>query len=138
MLNEAKEVCPTSTRRLISQGALLLDVRELDEVAACAFEVPALINIPMSELEQRWSELPKDRDIVVVCHIGERSLKATYFLQFHGYSQVSNMGGGLAKWVRKGFPVKGQLTAQAGEAASSFCCAKADDADPRETGCCSH
>jgi rhodanese-related sulfurtransferase len=128
MLKEAKEVCPTTTRRLISQGALLLDVREPHELATCAFDVPAIVNIPLSEMEKRWSEIPKDREVVVVCQVGERSLKATYFLQYHGHTSVSNMGGGLAKWVRKGFPVKGQLAADASAATSSCCCAKAGSA----------
>ena len=73
--------------------------------------MPKIIHVPLSEFEQRWSEVPRDREVVVVCHVGERSLKATYFLQYHGYIQVSNMAGGIAKWVRKGFPVKGQLPA---------------------------
>ena len=102
MLEEAKEVCPTSTRRLIATGALLVDVRETDEVANCSFDVPAIVNISMSQLEERWSEVPKDREVVMVCLSGERSLKATYFLQYQGFTNVSNMGGGIAKWVRKG------------------------------------
>ena len=134
MLEEAKEVCPTSTRRLIATSALLVDVREPDEVANCSFDVPAIVNIPMSQLEERWKEVPKDRDVVMVCLSGERSLKATYFLQYHDYTNVSNMGGGIAKWVRKGFPVKGQLLA-AGPSASSCCCAKTD-AGSSKASCC--
>ena len=69
-LNEAREACPTNTRRLIGEGALLLDVREPGEVAAFAFDVPDVLTIPMSVLEQRWSEVPRDRDVVVVCEVG--------------------------------------------------------------------
>ena len=122
MLQEAREVCPTSTRRLITAGALLVDVREPEELTSCAFDVPAVVNIPLSELEQRWSEVPKDREVVLVCHVGERSLKATYFLQYYGYTNVSNMAGGLAQWVRKGFPVTGQLAADSGTSSTSCCC----------------
>ena len=111
MLQEAKEVCPTTTRRLIGEGAVLVDVREPGEIASIAFDAPDILHIPMSELEQRWSEVPKNREVVLVCQVGARSLKATYFLQYHGYTQVSNMAGGIKKWVRKGFPVKGQLLA---------------------------
>jgi len=134
MLNEAKEVCPTMTRRLISEGALLVDVREANELTACAFDVPGIVNIPLSEFEQRWSELPQDRDLVMVCQVGERSLKATYYLQYHGYARVSNMDGGIAKWVRKGFPVKGQLAADA-VAQASCCCGESHDAASK-TSCC--
>ena len=122
MLQEAREVCPTSTRRLIAAGALLVDVRESEELTNCAFDVLAIVNIPLSELEQRWSEVPKDREVVLVCHVGERSLKATYFLQYYGYTNVSNMAGGLAQWVRKGSPVTGQLAADSGTSSTSCCC----------------
>jgi rhodanese-related sulfurtransferase len=120
-LSQAREVCPTTTRRLLSEGALLVDVRELGEVAQVAFDVPDVLLMPMSELEQRFDELPRDRDLVLACQVGERSLKATYFLMYQGYERVANMEGGLFKWARKGFPIKG--TQPAGEAAASGCCA---------------
>jgi len=123
MLKEAKEVCPTSTQGLVRDGALLVDVREPSEVEVVAFDVPSIVNIPMSELEQRWSELPRDRQLVMVCQTGERSLKATYFLQFHGYENVANMSNGLEKWVRRGFPVKGNPAAMVTSGNSpSACC----------------
>lgn len=120
-LEEAKLVCPTTTRRLMGEGALLVDVRERAEVARTAFDVPAIVNIPLSELEQRWSELPRDRQIVLVCETGERSLKGTYYLQFHGFTRVSNMQDGLLKWMRKGFPVIGERY-EAPVALASSCC----------------
>ncbi|HAX21871.1 MAG TPA: hydrolase [Hydrogenophaga sp.] len=124
MLEEAKQVCPTATRRLVSEGALLVDVRERADVARTAFDVPAIVNIPLLELEQRWGELPKDRELVLVCETGDRSLKATYFLQFHGFTRVSNMQDGLLKWIRKGFPVIGERYEAPVAAASA------------RTGCC--
>lgn len=119
MLEEAKEVCPTTTRRLLGEGAILVDVRAPSEVTAFAFDVPDVVNIPLPELEQRWREVPRDRPVVFVCDSGVRSLKATYFLQFHGYTNVSNMGGGIVKWSAKGFPVKGQRAA--GNCATGCC-----------------
>ncbi len=134
MLKEAHEVCPTTTRRMIAAGALLVDVREVHEVQALAFEVPAILNIPLSELEQRWSEVPSDLELVVVSEVGERSLKATYLLQFHGYTRVINMAGGLTKWLSKGFPVKGQRGVDT-PTASSCCCSQAIHANAK-SGCC--
>jgi rhodanese-related sulfurtransferase len=122
-LEEAKQVCPTTTRRLLGEGALLVDVREPAEVARTAFDAPAVVNIPLSELEQRWGELPKDRELVMVCESGARSLKATYFLQYHGFTRVSNMEGGLLKWMRKNFPVVGlRFEAPAAASENSGCC----------------
>jgi rhodanese-related sulfurtransferase len=135
MLEEARQICPTLTRRFLEEGALLVDVRERAEVASLAFDVPAIVNIPLSELEQRWSELPKDREIVLVCESGARSLKATYYLQFQGFTRVSNMEGGLLKWMRKGFPVIGKRQEAPAAAATSSCCGSPESvASP--TSCC--
>jgi rhodanese-related sulfurtransferase len=129
-LPQAREVCPTTTRRLIAEGALLVDVRELNEVAQVAFDVPSVVLMPLSELEQRFAELPRDRDLVLVCEVGERSLKATYFLMYQGYERVANMEGGLSKWARKGFPIKGAHPAPAATAGGCCC------AGPGSGRCC--
>ena len=50
-LPPAREVCPTTTRRLIAEGALLVDVRELAEVAQVAFDAPGVLLLPLSEFE---------------------------------------------------------------------------------------
>lgn len=134
MLEEAKQVCPTTTQRLVREGALLVDVRERNEVAALAFNVPEVVNIPLLELEQRWSELPKDRDIVLVCENGARSLKATYYLQFQGFTRVSNMEGGIVKWMGKNFPVIGQRLQT--PAASTGCCGSTGAAPAASAACC--
>jgi rhodanese-related sulfurtransferase len=131
-LPAAREVCPTTTRRLLGEGALLVDVRELDEVAQLAFDVPGTLLMPLSELEQRFAELPRDRQLVLVCAVGERSLKATYFLMYHGYTQVANMEGGIMKWARKGFPIAGTLPDEPG--VSSSCCG--GGAAPSARSCC--
>ncbi|AOW14444.1 hydrolase [Hydrogenophaga crassostreae] len=146
MLEEAKQVCPTSTQRLVREGALLVDVRDRNEVAALAFDVPDIVNMPLLELEQRWAELPKDRDIVLVCENGTQSLKATYYLQFQGFTRVSNMEGGILKWMGKNFPVIGQrlqaTTAGAacrgstGAASDAACCEPTPDAASLRAGCC--
>lgn len=133
-LEEAKQVCPTTTRRLVDEGALLVDVRERAEVARLAFDVPAIVTMPLLELEQRWCELPKDRELVLVCESGGRSLKATYYLQFQGFTRVSNMEGGLLKWMRKGFPVIGQRI-EAPASAAFVCCGGSSEQTRSATGC---
>ena len=94
-MEDAKEVCPTTTQKLLKDGAILVDVRERDEIDALAFDVPSLIIMPMSELESRFAELPKDVPLILACRKGVRSLKATYFLMFHGYTNVTNMKFGI-------------------------------------------
>lgn len=105
-----KEVCPTSTQELIQRGYLLLDIREVSEVEQLSLDVPRMLYIPMSSLEDRIHELPKDEKVIVVCTTGERSKRVVSYLQYHGYSNYINMKKGIEKWVKKGFPTKGETS----------------------------
>ena len=121
MLDEAKEVCPTTTQSLLKQGYTLVDVRERDEIATLAFDVANLIIMPLSELEQRYAELPKDRPLILACQNGSRSLRATYYLMNKGYTNVTNMKFGMARWVARGFPIQGDPGALADKPTSGCC-----------------
>ena len=121
MLDEAKEVCPTTTQSLLKQGYTLVDVRERDESARLAFDVANLIIMPLSELEQRYAELPKDRPLILACQNGSRSLRATYSLMNKGYTNVTNMKFGMARWVARGFPILGD-PGELPTTPSSGCC----------------
>lgn len=120
-----KEICPTTTQQLIKDGALLVDVREENEVAQVAYDVPSIMNIPLSEFEGRFKEIPQDRNLVVVCQGGGRSLRAAGFLVNHGFENVVNMQHGMNRWLERGFPVKrnAKLASE-----GSSCCST--------TGCC--
>jgi rhodanese-related sulfurtransferase len=143
-LPSAREVCPTTTRRLLAEGALLVDVRERSEIERLAIDVPEIVVMPLSEFEQRFAELPRDRQLVMVCQTGARSLKATYFLMYQGYEQVANMEGGIFKWASKGFAISGApgTTASSasrccgGPAAAGACCG-GDQAAAASDACCS-
>lgn len=116
----AKEICPTTAMGKVKEGALIVDVREMDEINQFTFDVPNYLAIPLSEFEERFTEIPKDQELVIVCRSGARSLKATYYLMNHGYQSVANMSGGILKWNAKGFPIKGKPDVE--NTASSGCC----------------
>ena len=121
---EIKNICPTTTSKLEKDGALLVDVREYDEIEELSYDVQNLLHIPLSEFEERYTEIPQDKSLVMVCRSGARSLKAAYYLMNHGYQDVKNLEGGIIKWAEKSFPVKGSL-AQV-KSASSDCCSSID------------
>lgn len=122
-LLEAKECCPTSTRKRIQfKHALLVDVREREEFDKISLDVPYLLNIPMSEFERRFAEVPRDREVILVSADGQDSMKATYYLMREGYTDVLSMTGGVSKWVFRGYPVKGDPGAIAGTAPPVGCC----------------
>jgi rhodanese-related sulfurtransferase len=98
-----KEICPTTTQDWVKRGALLVDVREKDEVAELAYDVPNIVNIPLSEFEDRFSELPKNQELVIVCKSGGRSLRAAGFLVNHDYTKVVNCSMGSSVGHKKVF-----------------------------------
>lgn len=121
-MEAAKEICPTTTMKKISDGALLVDVRENNEVQELSYNVPNILHIPLSEFEDRYTEVPKDKDVVLVCRSGGRSLKATYFLMNHGWTNVFNMQHGIIRWVQKDFPTNGDTSSVAENTNGGTCC----------------
>ncbi|MCL4504972.1 MAG: rhodanese-like domain-containing protein [Chloroflexi bacterium] len=88
-------------------GAFILDVREPSEWAD--YHVPGSTLIPLGSLASRVSEAPRDRDVVVVCHSGNRSQSGRDILLKAGFTRVTSMAGGLQQWQSKGYPlVSGQ------------------------------
>jgi rhodanese-related sulfurtransferase len=91
------EIDVATAAQLQREGALLLDVREPFEVATCT--VPGSRHIPMRQIPESLSELPRDRLILAFCHHGGRSLRVTQFLRANGFTQVSNVAGGIDAWA---------------------------------------
>ncbi len=86
----------------VPADAVLLDVREPDEWAAG--HAPQAVHIPLGELTERVDELPEGRRVLVVCHAGVRSARATEWLVGNGYDAL-NVDGGMVDWARAGLPV---------------------------------
>ncbi len=72
----------------------LLDVREPEEVIEDG-AIAHSVNIPMDDVEHRLAEIPTDRDIVVICHLGARSACVTTILNALGYDRAVNLRGGM-------------------------------------------
>jgi rhodanese-related sulfurtransferase len=83
-------------------GAFVLDVRELDEWTAS--HIPGSTLISLGELEARIKEVPRDREVVVVCRSGSRSRAGRAILVNAGFTQVTSLAGGLTAWVAANLP----------------------------------
>ncbi len=96
-----RNIGPAELNTMIQSGKdfFLLDVRTPQENAAQAIENSVLI--PLQELPQRLNELPRDKEIVVYCRVGNRSAYACSFLASRGFS-VKNLEGGIAVWNTAG------------------------------------
>jgi len=100
-----QEVGPQEAQALL-EGALVVDVREPWEYQEG--HLPGAINIPLSSLPARLSELPQDRPILLVCNSGNRSGVAADFLVQQGFpgDKVYNLEGGTYAWMASGLPVE--------------------------------
>jgi adenylyltransferase/sulfurtransferase len=76
----------------------LLDVREPHEWDTG--HLSNSIHIPMRQIPSHLADLPKDRDIVVICRSGARSANVQQFLKANGITRVKNLIGGLMGWKR--------------------------------------
>ena len=81
------------------RNLLLLDVRTPQENKSDAIANSHLI--PLPELPYRLNELPRDKEIVVYCRVGNRSAYACSFLATRGY-RVKNLEGGIHQWNMAG------------------------------------
>ena len=96
---------PSQVQNLLSQPTrpYLLDVRTPGEFNQGHIQGAELI--PLNELAAKIAMLPKGREIVCICESGSRSRVAARHLYSQGY-KVSNMRGGMGRWVSAGLPVK--------------------------------
>jgi rhodanese-related sulfurtransferase len=89
----------TELRAALSAGRdlVVLDVREPEELELAA--LPGVLHIPMRLLPGRVAELPRDRDLAVLCHHGMRSAHIVAWLrELQGFERVENVEGGIDAW----------------------------------------
>ena len=84
-------------------GAFMLDVREQSEWDE--YHMPNATLIPLGTLADRVSELPRDKEIVVVCRSGNRSQQGREILIKAGFTKVTSMSGGMNDWRSQGLPI---------------------------------
>jgi rhodanese-related sulfurtransferase len=76
---------------------VLVDVREPWEFAHCRIEGSRLI--PLQTIPAHVDELPRDQDLVLVCHHGNRSQRVAQWLEQAGFSRLFNLRGGVEAWA---------------------------------------
>ena len=96
-------VTPQEAQTRLQNGAVLVDVRERDEFDAARVVGASLI--PLSEFTERYAEMPKEKEIVLMCAGGVRSARAAEYAESMGY-KVTNLEGGINAWAAAGLPVE--------------------------------
>ena len=90
---------------LISDAAVMLDVREPEEWNTEKFGVTDIIYIPLVKVINSLDKIPKDKMVIVACRAGIRSSKIANLLRYQGFPDTANLDGGMLKWVESGLPV---------------------------------
>jgi molybdopterin/thiamine biosynthesis adenylyltransferase/rhodanese-related sulfurtransferase len=93
------EIDVAEAAELHSRGATLLDVREPFEHAIGA--VPGSILLPMRQVPEALSELPRNGSLLVICHHGGRSRRVAEYLRQQGFARATNVRGGIDAWSRQ-------------------------------------
>ena len=100
----APQISVADAYSMYQNGAFVLDVRTVEEWDE--FHAPNTTLIPLDELPVRVNEVPRDREIVVVCRSGNRSQQARDILLNAGFTNVTSMTGGLNEWRAAGYPIE--------------------------------
>ena len=92
------EISPSETARLIQQEkARMVDVREPWEFATAHIE--GSLSMPMGEVPARaFQELDPDEHLVILCHLGMRSMNVTVWLRDQGFERTQSLRGGIDAW----------------------------------------
>jgi len=101
---QVNDVSATEAQKKLSQKSkpFLLDVRQPEEFRSG--HIAGAKMIPLGDLRARINELPKDKEILVVCRSGNRSMSAARQLTSAGFNVV-NLRGGMIAWSRAKLPV---------------------------------
>ena len=71
--------------------------------------LPRARHLPMHLIPIRMHEFPTDKEVVLYCRSGARSYHACAYLVQRGYTNVSNLRGGIIGWARNGYEIKQRL-----------------------------
>lgn len=116
-MGEPAALTPEEVRKLLEEGAQLVDVRADHEWEAG--RIAGATHIELSELDGRAAEIEKERPVVFYCRGGDRCNMAAAAFAAEGY-EASALAGGIGAWVEAGLPIEPEdgYVADSGEAAA--------------------
>jgi len=78
---------------------LLLDVREPWEFQTC--HIDGATPMPMHTVPARYMDMDRNAPVVCICHHGMRSMQVAAFLERNGFTQITNLTGGVHAWAQQ-------------------------------------
>lgn len=91
-------------KEMLQNGAVIIDVREKYEYDSG--HVPGAGHIPVNTVYARREELPKDKDLLLICAVGQRSALAAEMAAAAGLTRLFNVEGGTEAWIKAGEPTE--------------------------------
>jgi rhodanese-related sulfurtransferase len=131
-----KHIAPKDAYELIqTKQAVMIDVREMDEVKAEGVDMEGVLYHPMSAILDRLSYISKNQKIILACPGGVRSSKVANLLNRFDYPEVANLDGGLMQWKVQGLPYKVHLKINTGAGCGCGCGTENDNLI-QDKSCC--
>ena len=90
-------------RRVQEERAALIDVREPEEYLGGHAE--GAVNVPLSSFREHYQDIPTQGEVLLICHVGQRSLMAAAFMRNQGWGRVFNVEGGTDEWEAMRLPM---------------------------------
>lgn len=105
-----EDLSPTDVVERLTESTtapVILDVRTPGEFVGRDGHIEGALLIPLDQLEEALPKLQQlaDREVIVVCHSGNRSSVASRMLCRAGFAHVANLDGGMSRWRISGLPV---------------------------------
>ena len=96
---------PEKASAMLEDGAMMVDVREVDEWENV--RIAEAVLKPMSAIQEWWQDLPREFDLIMQCRTGSRSAEVTDALIHQaGFKRVFNLAGGIIAWHSSGLPIE--------------------------------
>ncbi|KAA3610217.1 MAG: rhodanese-like domain-containing protein [Calditrichaeota bacterium] len=99
-----KNINADQAKEEFDNGTEFVDVREYNEFLQV--RIPGSKLIPMSEMNARFQEFPKENPVVVYCRSGSRSASLLFQLYSMGYENLLNLRDGIIEWHQKQYPME--------------------------------
>ena len=106
MINEI-DSADLQKRMAAGDDIVLLDIRTEAEVAQGI--LPGAEHLPMHLIPLRINDLPRDKEVVFYCRSGARSYHACSYMMQQGFTNVTNLRGGIIGWARGGYEIKPRM-----------------------------
>ena len=120
---QVKHVSVNETwKNLQQKKSIILDIRESTEKEIEWLDIENIIYIPMVEVINKLSDIPKDIPVFIICNNGIRSTKIANLLQNQEFINVFNVDGGLLEWKRKDLPFEDILPDKCASCSTSSSC----------------